>query len=224
MFWLSLVPSLAAGFLAPLPYNYYKLKKYGISCHWGFYVSLNYKIAIIFPSLLCVHYTGFSSLKFGWIRWVASTSKPESVGTSYNCPVLRRTPNSPNKTKTCWESASCLRKPLVKGTGNWGSEWRHVQSRCWGVLIKEDPSRTGPFGYRLLGKKDQKQRWPSNKEPQAKAISHSKKKQKMWMFWVHSNSSVCSGWLCQDGSTSFWKVLLCSTTQTSPQPKDFQQD
>ena len=29
----SLPLILAAGFLAPLPYNYWKLKKYGISCH-----------------------------------------------------------------------------------------------------------------------------------------------------------------------------------------------
>jgi hypothetical protein len=32
-FWLSLIPSLVAGFIAPLPYNYYQLKKYGKSCH-----------------------------------------------------------------------------------------------------------------------------------------------------------------------------------------------
>lgn len=32
-FWLALGPSLLAGFLAPLPYNYYKLKKFGKSCH-----------------------------------------------------------------------------------------------------------------------------------------------------------------------------------------------
>mmetsp|Transcript_23639 Transcript_23639/g.33082 ORF Transcript_23639/g.33082 Transcript_23639/m.33082 type:complete len:212 (+) Transcript_23639:614-1249(+) len=32
-FWMTLIPSLIAGFLAPLPYNYYKLKKYGASCH-----------------------------------------------------------------------------------------------------------------------------------------------------------------------------------------------
>jgi hypothetical protein len=29
----SLPLILAAGFLTPLPYNYWKLKKYGISCH-----------------------------------------------------------------------------------------------------------------------------------------------------------------------------------------------
>jgi hypothetical protein len=32
-FWLALIPSLIAGFLAPLPYNYYQLKKHGKSCH-----------------------------------------------------------------------------------------------------------------------------------------------------------------------------------------------
>ena len=31
--WYSIVPSLAAGFLAPLPYNYWRLKKYGKACH-----------------------------------------------------------------------------------------------------------------------------------------------------------------------------------------------
>eukprot|EP01083_Nonionella_stella_P016191 45284_1 len=33
MFWAALGPSMLAGFLAPLPYNYYKLKRYGKSCH-----------------------------------------------------------------------------------------------------------------------------------------------------------------------------------------------
>lgn len=33
IWWLALIPSLAAGFLAPLPYNYRQLKKYGKSCH-----------------------------------------------------------------------------------------------------------------------------------------------------------------------------------------------
>ncbi|MEM7589466.1 MAG: DUF4396 domain-containing protein [Myxococcota bacterium] len=32
-YWVALVLSLAAGFLVPFPYNYYKLKKYGKSCH-----------------------------------------------------------------------------------------------------------------------------------------------------------------------------------------------
>ena len=31
--WAALAPSIAAGFLVPLPYNYYMLKKYGRSCH-----------------------------------------------------------------------------------------------------------------------------------------------------------------------------------------------
>ena len=31
--WMSLGPSLLAGFLAPLPYNYWRLKKHGKSCH-----------------------------------------------------------------------------------------------------------------------------------------------------------------------------------------------
>ena len=29
----TIVPVLLAGFVAPLPYNYWRLKKYGISCH-----------------------------------------------------------------------------------------------------------------------------------------------------------------------------------------------
>lgn len=32
-FWVSLLVSLCAGFLAPLPYNYYMLKKFNKSCH-----------------------------------------------------------------------------------------------------------------------------------------------------------------------------------------------
>lgn len=32
-FWLAAVASIAAGFLAPLPYNYIRLRKYGKSCH-----------------------------------------------------------------------------------------------------------------------------------------------------------------------------------------------
>ncbi|MFM7855479.1 MAG: DUF4396 domain-containing protein [Flammeovirgaceae bacterium] len=33
MYWLALAISLVVGFLAPLPYNYYKLKKYNKACH-----------------------------------------------------------------------------------------------------------------------------------------------------------------------------------------------
>ncbi len=33
MYWTALVIALVAGFLAPLPYNYYKLKKYNKACH-----------------------------------------------------------------------------------------------------------------------------------------------------------------------------------------------
>ena len=32
-FWAAAVASAAAGFLAPLPWNYSRLKKYGKSCH-----------------------------------------------------------------------------------------------------------------------------------------------------------------------------------------------
>ena len=32
-YWLALVPAMIAGFLLPLPYNYYKLQKHGKSCH-----------------------------------------------------------------------------------------------------------------------------------------------------------------------------------------------
>ncbi len=32
-FWIALVISMVAGFVVPLPYNYYKLKKYGKACH-----------------------------------------------------------------------------------------------------------------------------------------------------------------------------------------------
>ena len=32
-FWVALIISLIVGFLAPLPYNYYKLKKFGKACH-----------------------------------------------------------------------------------------------------------------------------------------------------------------------------------------------
>lgn len=33
MYWTALLISMIAGFLAPLPYNYYKLKKYDKACH-----------------------------------------------------------------------------------------------------------------------------------------------------------------------------------------------
>lgn len=33
MYWTALLISMIAGFLAPLPYNYYKLKKYNQACH-----------------------------------------------------------------------------------------------------------------------------------------------------------------------------------------------
>lgn len=33
MYWTALAIALVAGFLAPLPYNYYKLKKYNVACH-----------------------------------------------------------------------------------------------------------------------------------------------------------------------------------------------
>jgi copper chaperone CopZ len=32
-YWLALVPAMIAGFLMPLPYNYYKLQKHGKACH-----------------------------------------------------------------------------------------------------------------------------------------------------------------------------------------------
>ena len=32
LYWLSLCAALLAGYLVPLPYNYYKFKKYGKSC------------------------------------------------------------------------------------------------------------------------------------------------------------------------------------------------
>lgn len=32
-FWLAAVVSVSAGFLAPLPYNYCRLRKYGKACH-----------------------------------------------------------------------------------------------------------------------------------------------------------------------------------------------
>jgi len=33
MYWFALVISLVVGFIAPLPYNYYKLKKHNKACH-----------------------------------------------------------------------------------------------------------------------------------------------------------------------------------------------
>jgi hypothetical protein len=32
-YWQALALSVLAGFLAPLPYNYYKFKKHGVACH-----------------------------------------------------------------------------------------------------------------------------------------------------------------------------------------------
>lgn len=32
-YWLAWIPALIAGFLAPLPYNYAKLRRYGRACH-----------------------------------------------------------------------------------------------------------------------------------------------------------------------------------------------
>ena len=32
-YWYALIPSILMGFLVPLPYNYYQLKKHGKSCH-----------------------------------------------------------------------------------------------------------------------------------------------------------------------------------------------
>ena len=31
--WGVILPMLTAGFIVPLPYNYYRLKKYGVACH-----------------------------------------------------------------------------------------------------------------------------------------------------------------------------------------------
>ena len=31
--WWSILPSLTAGFLTPWPYNYWRLKKFGVACH-----------------------------------------------------------------------------------------------------------------------------------------------------------------------------------------------
>lgn len=33
MYWFALVPALIVGFITPLPYNYYKLKKFNQACH-----------------------------------------------------------------------------------------------------------------------------------------------------------------------------------------------
>lgn len=33
MFWIAAVVSMTAGFLAPLPYNYHRLRKFGKACH-----------------------------------------------------------------------------------------------------------------------------------------------------------------------------------------------
>ncbi len=33
MYWMALIPALLAGFIAPLPYNYFKLKKFNKACH-----------------------------------------------------------------------------------------------------------------------------------------------------------------------------------------------
>lgn len=32
-FWMAAVVSVGAGFLAPLPYNYWRLRKFGQACH-----------------------------------------------------------------------------------------------------------------------------------------------------------------------------------------------
>lgn len=32
-FWLAAIVSMGAGYLAPLPYNYLRLRKYGKACH-----------------------------------------------------------------------------------------------------------------------------------------------------------------------------------------------
>jgi hypothetical protein len=31
--WWVIAPMLIAGFLTPWPYNYWRLKKYGVACH-----------------------------------------------------------------------------------------------------------------------------------------------------------------------------------------------
>ena len=31
--WWSIIPMFVAGFLSPWPYNYWRLKKYGVACH-----------------------------------------------------------------------------------------------------------------------------------------------------------------------------------------------
>lgn len=33
LYWIALIPALIVGFVTPLPYNYYKLKKFNKACH-----------------------------------------------------------------------------------------------------------------------------------------------------------------------------------------------
>ncbi len=33
MYWMALIPAMIAGFILPLPYNYYKLQKFNKACH-----------------------------------------------------------------------------------------------------------------------------------------------------------------------------------------------
>jgi hypothetical protein len=33
LYWLAFIPAAVAGFLTPLPYNYYQLKKHNRACH-----------------------------------------------------------------------------------------------------------------------------------------------------------------------------------------------
>jgi len=33
VYWLALIPAMIAGFILPLPYNYFKLKKFNKACH-----------------------------------------------------------------------------------------------------------------------------------------------------------------------------------------------
>ena len=39
----SILPSLAAGYLCPLPYNYWRLKKLGKACHWWIFFERSLK-------------------------------------------------------------------------------------------------------------------------------------------------------------------------------------
>ncbi|MBI3234816.1 MAG: DUF4396 domain-containing protein [Bacteroidetes bacterium] len=32
-YWLAFIPAAVVGFLVPLPYNYYQLKKHNKACH-----------------------------------------------------------------------------------------------------------------------------------------------------------------------------------------------